>query len=57
MPFDGTVTLCVASDLNTALGGGRIERIFQPEKDELNIIVRNSGVNYRLLMSANSSHP
>ena len=57
MPFDGTVTLCVASELNRVLGGGRIERVFQPEKDEVNILVRSSGANYRLLLSANSSHP
>jgi predicted ribosome quality control (RQC) complex YloA/Tae2 family protein len=57
MPFDGVVARCAAEELNNLLTGGRIDKIFQPERDEINILIRNQGSNYRLLLSANSSLP
>ncbi|MCL2164281.1 MAG: NFACT family protein [Oscillospiraceae bacterium] len=57
MPYDGVVTACVAFELNKLLSGGRVDKVFQPERDEVNLMIRNSGANYRLLLSANPSHP
>ena len=55
MPFDGIVTKSITDELNTLLSGGRIDRAFQTEKDEIILHVRSHGENYRLLLSANSS--
>ncbi len=57
MPFDGIVTKCIVNELNLLLSGGRIEKVFQPESDEIVILVRSNGQNYRLVASANASYP
>lgn len=57
MSFDGIVTNAVVRELNTTILGGRVDKIYQPEKDELAIAIHNNGVNYRLVMSASSNNP
>lgn len=57
MPFDGIVTKCAVEELTTKLVGGRIEKVFQPEADEIAINVRAWNSNYRLLMSASANYP
>lgn len=57
MPFDGIVTKCVVNDLSSLLIGGRVEKIFQPEADEIFINIRSKGQNYKLVMSASASYP
>ena len=55
MAFDGIVISNVVSDMKKYLIDGRIYKIYQPEKDELNIVIKNNRENYRLLMSADAS--
>ena len=55
MAFDGIVVHSIASELNELLKDGRIDKIHQPEKDTVTIIVRTRGGNYRLLLCANPS--
>ncbi|WP_024831279.1 Rqc2 family fibronectin-binding protein [Ruminiclostridium josui] len=57
MPFDGIVTKCIVSELNDLLSGGRIDKVFQPENDEIVLLIRSKGQNYRLVASANASNP
>ncbi len=57
MAFDGIVISNVVSDLKEKLIDGRIYKIYQPENDELNIVIKNNKENYRLLMSADASLP
>ncbi|MDR7869881.1 MAG: NFACT RNA binding domain-containing protein [Tissierellaceae bacterium] len=57
MSFDGIVTRAVVDELKTSLLGGRIDKIYQQEKDEILIQIYNKGTNYRLLMSASSNNP
>lgn len=57
MPFDGIVTKCVVEELREKLDGGRIDKIFQPEKDELLINIRAKGENLKLLLCANPNFP
>lgn len=57
MPFDGIVTKNIAKELNDTLVGGRIEKIFQPESDEIIINTRCAGKNLKLLLSASASYP
>ena len=57
MPFDGFVTKCISEELNIILAGGRIEKIQQPERDEIHLVIRNNGQNHRLLISSNAASP
>ncbi len=57
MPFDGVVTKCISRELSDLLMGGRIEKIYQPESDEIVLMIRSNGNNYRLLMSASAKYP
>lgn len=57
MSFDGVVTRSIVRELQNKLLGARLNRIFQPEKDELSMMFYNKGNNYRLLISANSNNP
>ena len=57
MPFDGVVAKAVADELNEKISGGRIFKIYQPEKYTLVLHIRSDNNNYKLLMncSANSA--
>ena len=57
MAFDGTVIANIVHDMNRSLTGGRIYKIYQPEKDELLFVVKNQRETYRLLISASASLP
>lgn len=57
MPFDGIVTKCIVNELNSLLSGGRVDKLFQPEADEVVLLVRSKGQNYRLVASANANYP
>ncbi len=57
MPFDGIVTKCVVNELNLLLSGGRVEKVFQPEADEIVLLVRSKGRNHRLVASASANYP
>ena len=54
MPMDGLTLSLVTRELREALVGARVDRITQPERDELNILVRNHGRNQLLLLSASA---
>lgn len=57
MALDGLVLASVTAQLKTQLVGGRIDKIYQTEKEDLLIQIRNQGSSYKLLMTANSSYP
>ena len=57
MPFDGIVVSAVVTELVDKLRYGRIEKIYQPEADEINLIIRNNSTSHKLLITANSSYP
>jgi predicted ribosome quality control (RQC) complex YloA/Tae2 family protein len=57
MAFDGVFLYGLAKELEDALRGGRVDRIQQPEADEIHITVRNKGGNHKLLLSASANHP
>lgn len=57
MSFDGFVTRCITNELNNLLVDGKIDKVYQPERDELILSVRTRGGTYRLLLSANASNP
>lgn len=57
MAFDGLVISALTDEFSRKLTGGRINKIYQPESDELILTIKNNGNNYRLLLSASASLP
>lgn len=57
MPYDGIVAKAVVKELNDTLVGARIEKVFQPEIDEIILLVRAQSQNLRLLLSASANYP
>ncbi len=54
MAFDGIVTKAVVSELNTCLINGKINKIFEPNKNEILLGVYSNGKNYCLNISIDS---
>lgn len=57
MPNDMYTINALANELKDRLVGGRIEKINQPEKDEVTFYVHNNRINYILVVSVNSNSP
>lgn len=57
MSLDGIFLNSINNDLNNNLVGGRVDKIYQPDKNEIVISIRNGGENHKLLMTAASSSP
>jgi len=57
MAFDGITISNIIYELKSQLIGGRIDKVYQPENDELILSIRNSGKVCKLLITANASHP
>ncbi|MDO5155444.1 MAG: NFACT RNA binding domain-containing protein [Eubacteriales bacterium] len=57
MAFDGVVIANIVKDMKERLLGGRIYKIYQPEADEINIVVKNNSTTYRLMLNASATLP
>lgn len=57
MSLDGIVSKAIVKELNNTILGGRIDKVYQPEKDELLLNIYNKGNNYKLIISSNSNNP
>lgn len=57
MPFDGIVVAAIVDELKQSILHGKIEKIYQPESDEINLLIRAMGKNCKLLLTASSNHP
>ncbi len=57
MPLDASAVRCAAFEINNIVKGGRIEKIYQPEKDEIVLLIKAGGKNLRLVISASSANP
>ena len=57
MPLDALCLTAVAAELRAAVAGGKIDKLYQPTRDEVVLYVRGQGENVRLLLSANPGHP
>ena len=55
MPMDGVMLGFVARELDSVLRDGRVDRVIQPEKDEIHLLIRAGGANHRLVLSASAS--
>lgn len=57
MPLDASAVRCAAFEINNILKGGRIEKVYQPERDEIVLLVKLAVGHARLVISANSQNP
>ena len=57
MAFDGSTVNCIKRELTKELTGARLNKIAQPEPDELLLTFKTAGGLRRLLISANASLP
>ncbi len=55
MPMDGLTIKATVFELNNCLCCARVDKINQPENDELHILLRNNGRNYKLLLCSNAN--
>ena len=57
MAFDGTTVAALVHELNEKIAGGHVQKIAQPEQDELLLTIKNNRMNYKLRISASASLP
>ncbi|MCH5265012.1 MAG: NFACT family protein [Lachnospiraceae bacterium] len=57
MAFDGITVAALVQELNTCLTEGRLQKIAQPEPDELLLTIKKNRENYKLQISASASLP
>ncbi|MBQ3422298.1 MAG: NFACT family protein [Romboutsia sp.] len=57
MALDGLVIHSLVDELYSKLLGGKIDKVHQPEEDEIVLYIRNNKENYKLILSCSSSNP
>lgn len=57
MALDAAAVRCLTNELNSCLINGRIDKIHQPEKDEITVSVRTFTDSFKLVLSASSANP
>jgi predicted ribosome quality control (RQC) complex YloA/Tae2 family protein len=57
MSLDGLSMHPLIAELNQQLSGGRIDKIFQPNKNTIVLLIRKPGKNYALHISINPQNP
>ena len=56
MPMDGLTVGFAARELNEILRGGRVDKVTQPERDTVVLVIRAGGANHRLLLCASPNN-
>jgi predicted ribosome quality control (RQC) complex YloA/Tae2 family protein len=57
MALDGVLLNCILAELEDKIIGGRIDRVYQPERDEIHIGIRQNNRDRKLLISASPNYP
>ena len=57
MPFDAIFMTALAGELRDKLVGGKVDKLYQPARDEAVLHMRAGKENARLLLSASPAHP
>ncbi|MFR5471792.1 MAG: NFACT family protein, partial [Romboutsia sp.] len=57
MALDGLVIHSIVDELHKKLLGGKIDKVYQPENDEVVLHIRNNKENFKLVLSCSASHP
>lgn len=56
MPYDGLVTRNICKELNVLLLQGKVDKIIQPNRDDILLFIRNNRTTYKLLLSSNAEN-
>ena len=56
MALDAICVRCLVKEIGDAVVGGRIDKISQPEKDEIVLNIRTFAENYKLVLCAHSAY-
>lgn len=56
MALDSAAVFALSRELSSAICGGRIEKVYQPERDEIMLFIRTFTDSYKLLISASPSN-
>ena len=54
MAFDGIVTKKIVNELNSSILGGKINKVYEPNKNEIVLGIYSKGANYALNISISS---
>jgi predicted ribosome quality control (RQC) complex YloA/Tae2 family protein len=57
MALDGIFLFSLVEELKNVIIGGKIDKINQPEKDEIILNIRKGRINHKLLISSSSTYP
>ena len=57
MAFDAGMVHAIANELETKILGGRVEKVNQPEKDEIILLIHSGRENYKLSICAGANNP
>ena len=57
MAFDTICVKKIVDELSNSIIGGKIDKVHQPEKDEILLIIRTFSGNYKLVLSASANNP
>lgn len=57
MSFDGIAIYNVCSELKSCLKDCKIDKVYQPERDEIILNLRGKGTSYKLLLTSNAKYP
>lgn len=57
MAFDGITIAALVHEISEKLVGGHVQKIAQPETDELLLTIKNNRISYKLQISASASLP
>lgn len=57
MAYDGLFFRSLVYELSSKLVGGKVDKVHQPEKDEISLGIRSGSQNYKLKISADASLP
>ena len=57
MALDGLVIHSIVDELHKKLLGGKIDKVYQHENDEIVLHIRNNKENFKLVLSCSASNP
>lgn len=57
MALDGLVIHSIVNELHEKILGGKIDKVYQPENDEVVLHIRNNKENFKLVLSCSASNP
>ena len=57
MPYDGSVVYSIVSELRQRILSGKVDKVYQPEKDEIILSIRTYGETHKLLLSSSPVYP